>query len=100
MTTADIIITILGVALAAGVGNIIYNLRINNRERQIDRERLIRIETRLEGLDSMRDDIERNRHKLTDLDKGMTDLNGRVTVLEKTIDNVKAFCNRNHTGNL
>ena len=100
MTTADIIITILGVALAAGVGNIIYSLRLSNRERQADRERLIRIETRLEGLDNMRDDIKRNRHKITDLDKGMTELMGRVGVLEKVTDGIKTFCNKHHGGNL
>ena len=100
MTTADILITILGVALAAGVGNIMYTNRRAADERKQDRERLIRIETRLEGLDSMRSEIKSNADNIRVLDKALSKVEGRLTFVEKALESFKAFCSKQHNVDL
>lgn len=86
----EIVITVFAAGLALLNGIIFNYIRNSQSERKEDRERLIRIETRLEGLDIMRNDIQGNRHKITDLDRGMTTLKEKVSTLEKVIEAIKA----------
>ena len=60
------------------------------------------IKTTLEQLPipTMQSDIQRNRHKIAELDKGLAKLGERINSAEGAISSIKNYCNHNHGGNL
>ena len=74
----QIFMVVVAAMLALFNGLILAYLKSNHAERKEDRERLIRIETRLEGLDSMRGDIQSTRHKQQHLDTEFAKLAEKV----------------------
>jgi hypothetical protein len=91
--------TIVTIAIAGiGVVNgwILYLFKVlrderHNEQKRVeeDRERLIRIETRLEGLDSMRSDIKA-------VDKLADNHETRLRVIEAKLEDIKVRCRELH----
>lgn len=74
----QIFMVVVAAMLALFNGLILAYLKSNHAERKEDRERLIRIETRLEGLDSMRGDIQSARHKQQQFDTELAKIAEKV----------------------
>ena len=100
MPTSDIIMLFLAGTIALVNSIIIWYLKSSASERKEDRERLIRIETRLEGLDTMRNDIQSNRHKAQAALDATNALTIEVANIKAGLDSIKNFCNKQHLGNL
>jgi hypothetical protein len=59
------------------------------------------IKTTLEQLPipTMQSEIQRNRHKIADLDKGLAAMGERLKAVTVSIESIKSYCNHNHGGN-